>query len=97
LRVLATLLVLLIGAAAVYSVLLRPLEDLLVNVGALVLGVGGVRSIPVPGNLHFQTVVDLSLSMVILFLLAGVIVKALMRAHNRGGLRVLRWPTRQAR
>ena len=97
LRVLAVLLVLLIAAAAVYSVLLRPLEDLLVNAGALVLGVWGVRSILVPGNLHFQTAVDLSLSMVILFLLGGVSVKALILSHDRGGLRVLRWPTRRAR
>ena len=48
LRVLAVLLVLLIGAAAAYSVLLRPPEDLIVNSGALVLGVWGVRAILVP-------------------------------------------------
>jgi hypothetical protein len=70
---------------------------LLVNAGALVLGVWGVRSILVPVNLHFQTAVDLSLSMVIPFLLGGVTVKALMLAHDRGGLRVLRWPPRRAR
>jgi hypothetical protein len=92
LRVLAVLLVLLIAAAAVYSVLLRALEDLLVNAGALVLGVWGVRSILVPVNLHFLTAVDLSLSMVILFLLGGVTVKVLMLAHDRGDLHVLRWP-----
>ena len=90
LRVLAVLLVLLIGAAAAYSVLLRPPEDLFVNSGALVLGVWGIRAILVPVNLHFLTAVDLALSMVILFLLSGVSTKALILAHDRGNLRVLR-------
>jgi hypothetical protein len=89
LRVLAVLLVLLIAAAAAYSVLLRPLEDLIVNSGALVLGVWGVRAILVPINLHFLTAVDLALSMVILFLLGGLSTKALILAHDRGNLRIL--------
>ena len=90
LRLLAVLLVLLIAAAAAYSVLLRPLEDLIVNSGAIVLGVWGIRSILVPVSLHYQTAIDLSLSMVILFLLGGVAVKVLVLAHDRGGLRLLK-------
>ncbi len=62
----------------------------MVSSGALVLGVWGVRAIIVPVNLHFQTAVDLALSIVILFLLGGISVKALILAHDRGGLRVLR-------
>ena len=89
LRVLAVLLVLSIAAAAAYSVFLRPLKDLVVSSGALVLGVWGVRAIIVPVNLHFQTAVDLALSIVILFLLGGISVKALILVHDRGGLRVL--------
>ncbi len=96
LRVLAVLLVLLIAAAAAYSVLLRPLEDLIVNSGALVLGVWGVRAILVPINLHFLTAVDLALSMVILFLLGGLSTKALILAHDRGNLRILRRRSRTA-
>jgi hypothetical protein len=96
LRVLAVLLVVLIAAAAVYSVLLRPLEDLVVNSAALVLGVWGIRSILVPITLHFRTAVDLSLSLVILFLLGGVAVKALLVAHDRSGLRLLKRPPRSA-
>ncbi len=89
LRVLAVLLVLSIAAAAAYSVFLRPLTDLVVSSGALVLGVWGVRAIIVPVNLHFQTAVDLALSIVILFLLGGISVKTLILVHDRGGLRVL--------
>ena len=92
LRVLTVLLVLLIAAAASYSVLMRPLADLIVNSGALVLGIWGVRGILTPGNLYYLTAVDLSLSIVILFLLGGITVKALLVAHDKSELRILRRP-----
>ena len=94
LRVLAVLLVLLIASAAAYSVFLRPLADLIVNSGAVVLGIWGVRAILTPGNLFYLTAVDLSLSIIILFLLGGLTVKALMHAHDKGGLRIPRRPPR---
>lgn len=97
LRVLAVLLVLLIASAAAYAVLMRPLANLVVNSGALVLGVWGVRSILTPGNLYYLTAVDLSLSMIILFLLGGLTVKALMLAHDKSGLSFLRRPRRLRR
>jgi hypothetical protein len=97
LRVLAVLLVLSIAAAAAYSVFLRPLEDLVVSSGALVLGIWGVRGVIVPVYLHFQTAVDLALSIVILFLLGGISVKTLILVHDRGGLRVLRRSRRTPR
>jgi hypothetical protein len=49
-RVLAVLLVLLIASAAAYSVFLRPLHDLVLNSGALVLGVWGIHGIPNPAE-----------------------------------------------
>jgi hypothetical protein len=94
LRVLAVLLVLLIASAAAYSVLLRPLADLIVNSGAVVLGIWGVRAILTPGNLFYLTAVDLSLSIIILFLLGGLTVKALLHAHDKGDMRILRRPPR---
>ena len=54
LRVLAVLLVLSIAAAAAYSVFLRPLEDLVVSSGALVLGIWGVRAVIVPVESPFS-------------------------------------------
>ncbi len=97
LRVLAIMLVLLIAAAAAYSVFLRPLADLVVNAGALVLGIWGIRAILTPANLYYLTSVDLALSTVILFLLGGITVKALLFAHDQGGLRILRRPARGRR
>ena len=89
-RALAILLVVLIAAAAAYSVFLRPLQELFVNSGALVLGVWGIRAILVPSNLAYLTAVDLALSTVIIFLLGALTVRVLVYMHDRGELRLLR-------
>jgi hypothetical protein len=89
-RALAVLLVVLIAAAAAYSVFLRPLPELFVNSGALVLGVWGIRAILVPSTLAYLTAVDLALSTVIIFLLGALTVRVLVYMHDRGELRLLR-------
>src|SRR5262245_3526551 len=90
LRVLAVLLVLLVAAAAAYSGCLRPLNDLVMNVGALVLGVWGIRSILTPGNIFYITAIDLALSVVIIFLLGAVTVRALFFVHDQADLGLFR-------
>ncbi|MHC9542480.1 MAG: hypothetical protein AB9903_23480 [Vulcanimicrobiota bacterium] len=75
LKVLAVLLVLLVAAAASFAVFLRPLKELIVNSGALVLGVWGIRSILVSGSSSFVNAVDLALSTVILFLLLAISIR----------------------
>ena len=78
LRVLGLMLVLLVAAAAGFAVFLRPLQELVLSAGGLVLGVWGVRSIISPSNHGFVTAVDLSLALVILFLLGAIAVRALV-------------------
>ncbi len=73
---------------------MRPLEDLVVNSGALVLGVWGIRGILTPGNLFNLTAVDLALSIVIIFLLGAITVRALMFLYERGEIRLRRRPRR---
>jgi hypothetical protein len=85
-RVLAVLLVILIGAAAAYAVFMRPLHDLVINSGGLVLGVWGIRSLLSPGTAS-RTLVDISLSVVILFLLSAITFRALEFLWVRGGFR----------
>ncbi len=85
-QVLAVLLVLLVAAAAAYAVFMRPLHDLVLNSGALVLGVWGIRSILSPGTAS-RTLVDLSLSTVILFLLGALTIRALEFCYDRGRFR----------
>ena len=87
---LSLLLVLLVAAAAVYAVFLRPFQDLVINVGALILGIWGIRAVLVPYKVQYITAVDLSLSVVILFLLGAISVRALIHVYQRGG-----WPARR--
>jgi hypothetical protein len=80
-RIIAMLLVVLIAAAAAYAVFMRPLHDLVINSGALVLGVWGIRSILTPGT-AYRTVVDMALSAVILFLLGAITFRALQFCYS---------------
>jgi hypothetical protein len=85
-RVLAVLLVLLITAAAAFAVFLRPFQDLVVNAGALIIGIWGIRAILTPANVNYVTAVDLSLSVVILFLLGAITVRAVVFLYERSEL-----------
>jgi hypothetical protein len=85
-RVLAVLLVVLVAAAAAYAVFMRPLNDLVMNSGGLVLGVWGIRSLLTPGTAS-RTLIDLALSLVILFLLGAITFRALEFLYRRGGFR----------
>jgi hypothetical protein len=89
-RILAVMLVVLIAAAAAYSVFLRPLPDLVINSGALVLGVWGIRAILTPASITYMTAVDLALSLVIIFVLGALTIRALMFVHDEAQMRVLR-------
>jgi hypothetical protein len=90
LQVLTVLLVLLVTAAAAYAVLLRPLNDLFVNAGALVLGIWGIRTILLGSGLTGVTAVDLTLSLVIFLLLAAIGVRGLWRFEAASDLWWLR-------
>jgi len=85
-KVLAVLLVLLITVAAAYAVFMRPLSELVVNAGALVLGVWGIRGILVSQNYPGLTAVDLALSVVIIFLLGAITVRAFAFLYERAQL-----------
>jgi hypothetical protein len=94
LPVLAVMLILLISAAAGYAVFLRPLHDLAIGAGSLVLGVWGIRSVLLPNNISYTTAVDLALSVVLLFLLGGTSARALLMLWDRNRLPLPRWARR---
>ena len=73
-----------------YAVFMRPLDDLVINCGGLILGVWGIRSILSPSNPAYLTAVDLALSVVILFLLGAITMRALQHVHRRSELRLFR-------
>jgi hypothetical protein len=97
LKIVTVLLVVLVGAASAYAVFLRPLSELLINAGALVLGVWGIRAILLKTELTFMTAVDLALIGVILFLLVMVTVRTLWVLEGRSRLRPLRSLMRRCR
>jgi len=84
-------LILLIAAAAAYAVFLRPLHDLILSTGGLVIGVWGIRSILVPSNIAGRTGVDIALGLVILFLLGAMSIRVALLIfappHRHGAAR----------
>ena len=90
LQALTVLLVLLVAAAAVFAVVMRPLDQLVINSGALLLGVWGVRSILLGTNVPGLTIVDIALVVVILFLLAAIAVRTLWLLEEQSSRKVLR-------
>ena len=74
-KILAVLLLLLITVSALTAVALRDVSDLIFGVGSLVIGIWGVRSILVPQPIAVVTSVDLYLSVVILFVLLGLLLR----------------------
>jgi hypothetical protein len=86
LPVLTIILVLLIAAAAGYAVFMQRMHDLVIGAGGLVLGVWGVRTILVPGGITYTTAVELSLAVVLLFLLGGISVRVLLIVWERNQL-----------
>jgi hypothetical protein len=89
LRVLAIMLIWLVAATAAYAVFMRPLDQLIINAGALILGVWGIRAILLGPNVPGITSVDLALSTVILFLLAAITVRTLWHLKDRADLALL--------
>lgn len=90
LQVLTVFLVLLVTAAAAYAVFLRPLDQLIINAGALILGVWGIRVILLGTTMPGLTAVDLALWSVILFLLVTITIRTLWLLEEDSGWRLLR-------
>jgi hypothetical protein len=76
LQVLTVLLVLLITASGFFALVMRDLNDLSLGIGGIILGVWGIRSVVIQGNLPSVTLVDTLLALVILLLLLGVAIRA---------------------
>ena len=91
LQILTVLLTLLIVLAARYGVLFRPFTQIVPTVGALVLGVWGVRSLLVGSYPPDSTGVDLVLEGAILLLLFTVAICAALFMLPRAHLGRGRW------
>lgn len=99
LEILTVLLVLLVSVSAILAVFMRQMSDLVFGIGSLILAIWGVRSVLVPTPLPVVTSVDLALSIVILFVLLGLSLRATHKFHQEAGLPpiVWRWWEREKR
>jgi hypothetical protein len=86
-KILTVLLLVLITISALTAVAMRDVSDLIVSVGSLVIGIWGVRSILVPQPIPVVTSVDLALSVVILFVLMGLLLRTAQHLQRRADLR----------
>jgi hypothetical protein len=93
-KVLSVLLVLLISVSGGIALATRSIDDLLLGVGGLILGVWGIRSVLVNQPLPGISAVDLALSLVILFLLLGLAIRLALHFHRSSELRLPRLPQR---
>lgn len=91
LRILTIVLVLLIAASAIFALSLKDLEDLLLGIGGIILGVWGVRSVVVQTELSDLTWVDIALALVILLLLLALAVRAARHYYRLSGFRGLKF------
>jgi hypothetical protein len=96
-EILAVLLILLIAVSAIMAVAMRNMTDLIVGVGSLILGIWGVRSVLVPSSLPVVTSIDLALSVIILFVLLGLIVRSAHHLHQQSDLPPVTWRRRPRR
>lgn len=86
LKALSVVLVLLIAISGCLAVLLRPIHELFLGIGGIILGVWGIRGIIVQGTLPYVTAIDLVLSCVIVCLLVVVVVRTARHFHRLSGL-----------
>lgn len=91
LRIIVVLTILLIAAAALYAMLMRPFDQLIINAGGLILGVWGVRAMLLGSYPADSTAVDIALTTVIIVLLGGISFRGLNYLHARAGLTFLPW------
>jgi hypothetical protein len=87
LKVLSLILVVLITVSGLLALFTRSINELVLGVGGLILGIWGVRSILVPQPVPTITAIDLALSTVILLILLGLAVRAALYFHERS-----EWP-----
>jgi hypothetical protein len=73
---LAVLLVVLISVSAALALFMRAINDLVLGIGGLILGIWGVRSVVVPKPPADVNAVDVALAFVILLLLVALAVRA---------------------
>ena len=78
-------------ALALFTMITRPFDQLVLNAGALILGVWGARTLVLGGYPPDVTLIDTFLTATVLFMLLGLTVRSINNFHRQAGMRFLPW------
>lgn len=90
LKVIVMMVVLLMTAVSFYTVLVRPFDQLIMNTGAIVLGVWGLRTLLLGGYPPDVTAVDIALTCLIFTSLCIIGIRTLGHLHESAGLNIIK-------
>jgi len=91
-KILAVVLIALIAVSGVMGLAMRAIDDLLLSIGGIILGVWGIRTILINQPLPGVSAIDVALSFVILFLLLGLMLRVIRYLYQRTHWS---WPVRE--
>lgn len=91
LKIVVTILVLLTVMVALYTMVTQPFDQLVLNAGAVILGIFGARSLVLSGFPSDVTLIDTIFSIVVLYNLTVLIFRGMNHFHRTGNLNILPW------
>ena len=91
LKIVVTILVLLTVIVALYTMVTQPFDQLVLNSGAVILGIFGARSLVLSGFPSDVTLIDTIFSIVVLYNLTVLIFRGMNHFHRTGNLNILPW------
>jgi hypothetical protein len=91
-KILAVVLIALIAVSGAMGLAMRAIDDLVLSIGGIILGVWGIRTILINQPLPGVSAIDVALSFVILFLLLGLMLRVIRYLYQRTNWS---WPFRE--
>jgi hypothetical protein len=76
---------------SIYTMISRPFDQLVINAGAVILGVYGARSLILSGFPADVTLVDTIFALVVLYNLLALTIRGMNHFHRGAYLRILPW------
>lgn len=83
-------------AIALFTMITRPFDQLVINAGALILGVWGARNLVLGGYPADVTLIDTLLTATVLFMLLALTLRGVNHFHRQAGLTLLPWAQAEA-
>lgn len=97
LRVVVVLVTILSIMVTIFTMTTRPFNDLVLNAGALIFGIWGIRSLVLGGYPADVTLLDTILTALVVFMLLTLTFRGMNHFHETGNLRVLPWARSEAK